>query len=462
MKPIICCLLYIKLNHSTPLAIYLNLFIKFLGAEKFYYSIILIIFPIRRNIKYKSTVMLNDLYLIMLNFTVFHIISIVVSLNMIYNILLVSHNSIAIFPLESSPFIDTNSSNKPYIPRIIEEQDTIKNYSNFEKISILPKYKIIEPQKYYSTTVYINTSNTILSQIKNVTYLFHPTFNPDKVTLNQSKHKFAYSFTASGAFPLTADVQFINGSKETITTTITPGIEYFFPNIPKDIKILQNILKTEPSIDIDTKTNTVLKLDEMSSEFTEEQMPLSIRGKLSYLNRTGIDNVKMKIEIKNTDNGGSSQKFTSDPTNIYGDFEEDIDLKLPIGKYNLSVMPIDRNYDLLASRYINILPAPLSVNDLITIIGGIIAIGAGIIGGIIKIPTYIIDRKQNKNLYNYLRIINDLENNYMDKEKFFPLLKERQLEILEEFKKGGITLEQYLILDNKISELEKFDNNKNP
>ena len=178
--------------------------------------------------------------------------------------------------------------------------------------------------------------------------------------------------------------------------------------------------------------------------------------------------------IKNNNNDEPPQNFTSDPTNIYGDFKKDIDRKLSNGKYNLSVMPTDRNYELMASRYINILPAPLSVNDLITIVGGIIAIGAGIIGGIIKIPKYIVNKKQKMNLYDHLRIMNDLENNYINKEKsfflidytdkgkFFALLKERQLKILEEFKKGEITLEQYLILDNKIAELNKFLSNKKP
>ena len=203
-------------------------------------------------------------------------------------------------------------------------------------------------------------------------------------------------------------------------------------------------------------------MDEIPSYFTEEQISVPITGTLSYINQTGIPNVKMTIEIKNNDqNGLSKYRFTTDPTDSHGNFKAELNsFKLSNGKYNLSAHSNNVDYSkLLASRDINILPPQLSVNDLITIVGGIIAIGAGIIGGIIKIPNYIINRKQKKNLYNYLIILNDLENNYVNKEKLLTLLKERRLEILEEFKKGAITLEQYLILDDKISELVDISSN---
>ena len=179
-------------------------------------------------------------YLVIRNLIIICMLIILVSL---YHTLLIIHNSINIFA-QSLSFNNTNSNNKSFIPEWLPEEDTIKNDDNFNTISIAQKdIKIIEPRKYYSTIVYINASNTILSQIKNVTYIFHPTFNPDKVTLNQSTNMFAYSFSASGIFTLSADIQFINESKKTIDSTITPGIDYILPNLPPDIKILDPILE---------------------------------------------------------------------------------------------------------------------------------------------------------------------------------------------------------------------------
>ena len=483
----------------------------------------------------------------MLNFTIVRILLILVSLNIIYQTLLEINNSIVIdiFALESS-FNNTNntiSDLKPLkneqiiIPNWRITEDKIKNDENFKIISIAQKnIKIIEPKKYYSTTIYINTSDIILSQIKNVTYNFHPTFNPNKVTIDQHQNKFAYNFIASGVFTISAEIQFFNESKKTIISKITPGLDYIFPfhiddpiiegnniilngktansvskmqvdwgdgniyngtfplshtyqeprlytikittfdnqnNISSSKSIqtssfaLQDLFKNEPSIDIDTKTNILLKLDEIPTEFTEEQIYLPIKGTLNHINKTGISNIKMIVEIKNNnDNNGSPKRFTSDPTDGNGNFEAELNnFELTNGKYNLSVKPSDVYYSkLLASRTITVLPSSLSVNELITIVGGILAIGAGVIGGIIKIPNYLINKKQKENLYNYLKmIIYDLEDKYTDKEKFLTSLKYRRLEILEEFKKGTVTLEQYLILDNRISELEDtFNHNKKP
>src|SRR5918993_3165090 len=132
-------------------------------------------------------------YLKMLNFTIVRILLILVSLNIIYQTLLEINNSIVIdiFALASS-FNNTNntiSDLKPLkneqiiIPNWRITEDKIKKDENFKIISIAQKnIKIIEPQKYYSTTIYINTSDIILSQINKVTYNFHPTFNPNNVT----------------------------------------------------------------------------------------------------------------------------------------------------------------------------------------------------------------------------------------------------------------------------------------
>ena len=113
-----------------------------------------------------------------------------------------------------------------------------ESISNMDAISIAQEdTQIIVPNKLYSTTVYVNTTPSLLAQIKNVTYILHPTFDPNIVTKNQSQNKFANFIQASGIFTIRSDIQFLNGSKTYSNLLVSPGREYIFPNLPPYITL---------------------------------------------------------------------------------------------------------------------------------------------------------------------------------------------------------------------------------
>jgi transcription initiation factor IIF auxiliary subunit len=60
-----------------------------------------------------------------------------------------------------------------------------------------------------------------LSQIENVTYYFHPTFDPDVITRYSAEDEFSYWFIAWGQFELRADVFFKDGNKIPVTRYIS-------------------------------------------------------------------------------------------------------------------------------------------------------------------------------------------------------------------------------------------------
>jgi tetratricopeptide (TPR) repeat protein len=73
----------------------------------------------------------------------------------------------------------------------------------------------------YNNTAWIVADPQTLSQIKNVTYYFHPTFDPDVITRYSAEDRFSDQFIAWGQFTLRADVFFKDGKVIPVTRYIS-------------------------------------------------------------------------------------------------------------------------------------------------------------------------------------------------------------------------------------------------
>ncbi len=72
--------------------------------------------------------------------------------------------------------------------------------------------RINNPQNPFSTRIWINTTDAVLSTIDKVDYYLHPTFTPNVVTSSLLDNQFEISFTNWGFFNLNAKVFFKDGS----------------------------------------------------------------------------------------------------------------------------------------------------------------------------------------------------------------------------------------------------------
>jgi len=89
----------------------------------------------------------------------------------------------------------------------IKQQGIISDISLFQEST-----KSSNQQNPFSTRIWINTLDSILSDIENVTYYLHPTFNPPVVTSFTKENNFDISFSNWGTFDLYATVFFKDGS----------------------------------------------------------------------------------------------------------------------------------------------------------------------------------------------------------------------------------------------------------
>ena len=102
-----------------------------------------------------------------------------------------------------------------------------KNAAGYDDVRITVEY--ISPQNYtivlaqeskrnpegpnpFFTTISIDAAENILSEIQNVTYYLHPTFNPNNITAYTKENEFGISFTNWGEFNLNAKVFFKDGT----------------------------------------------------------------------------------------------------------------------------------------------------------------------------------------------------------------------------------------------------------
>lgn len=63
----------------------------------------------------------------------------------------------------------------------------------------------------YFAKVWVEAPNETLSNVNNVTYYLHPTFNPSVISGDSPANKFGISFTGWGVFDLRAKVYFKDG-----------------------------------------------------------------------------------------------------------------------------------------------------------------------------------------------------------------------------------------------------------
>jgi PKD repeat protein len=381
----------------------------------------------------------------------------------------------------------------------------------------------------YSTTVYVNTTKEMLSNIDNVTYLLHSSFKPnDKVTKDSARDNFSYSFSAGGEFTIRAKIQFNNGQVLERRLPIEVGPGYIIPpdiilNEPKTeglkttisgevisaknitriaidwgdgtsqngtfplfnmshtyskpdlytitittyddernlsasksmqdtVLLLENILKNETSIDIDTKTKSILKMDDIYDVIGgDPEEEFSVSGRLSYLNGSGIDNVPIVISIHGNINKPTITAHTED--GVYS-VQIPLGLKFPKGTYSVSAQPTeDSTYsDLKVFRDFNAVGHELTLNELITYVGGIVAIGGTILGVIIKVPDYFKEKKQRSNFCSFVAKINNIYDiSYRNKKELLEHLNEIRNDVLRLLNRGEIDQEQYQILEEKIS-----------
>jgi hypothetical protein len=227
---------------------------------------------------------------------------------------------------------------------------------------------------------------------------------------------------------------------------------------------LESFFQNLPSVAIDTKSNSTLKLNDLPDFIRGERSDvLSITGILSHLNNgSGIENQQINMEIRDKSNNQTivGMSTATDQTDEYGVFEGDLSqLELHKGTYIVSAQPVsaqppkDSLYSKLrVTTEINALGHELTSQDLIGIVGGIVGTGVAVSGAINTLPGYFKQKKQRKNLTLYIKDIdNDYETCKNTKECLSHLGLKRNA-IIESLNRGEISQEQYEILDKKISD----------
>lgn len=114
--------------------------------------------------------------------------------------------------LEMPPWIDSSQATKKNSstpnPGFKGSNDTTQNY----KIVLAQETKDNPGgPNPYSTKIWLNASENVLSKIQNVSYYLHPTFNPSVITSYTKENKFIITFTNWGVFDLKAKVYFKDG-----------------------------------------------------------------------------------------------------------------------------------------------------------------------------------------------------------------------------------------------------------
>jgi transcription initiation factor IIF auxiliary subunit len=97
--------------------------------------------------------------------------------------------------------INESEINTNYLPS--EEPITATTYN----VTLMQDGKHTGPNNYFAK-VWVEAPNKTLSEISNVTYYLHPTFNPSVIPAYSSDNKFGISFTGWGVFDLRAKVYF--------------------------------------------------------------------------------------------------------------------------------------------------------------------------------------------------------------------------------------------------------------
>lgn len=103
--------------------------------------------------------------------------------------------------------IDESKRNPKFNPTINETS------MNNESISIaLESQKVSkkENEKLFETKLWINSSDSVLEKIKNVSYYLHPTFKPNILNSTDSDNNFTINLTNWGIFTINAKVFFDN------------------------------------------------------------------------------------------------------------------------------------------------------------------------------------------------------------------------------------------------------------
>jgi hypothetical protein len=388
-----------------------------------------------------------------------------------------------------------------------------------------------QDERRYTTTVLINTTAKILADIRSVTYLFHPSFNPSKVIVTSPEDRFSHTFSAFGLFTLRATLTFKNDTQTDLMMPVTVKPGFIVPPLPPDIIIsplesdtrnvtlkgktvyigeltrlqidwgdgtvvnhtsfpfshryskpgiytitvsafddkngqftsksvetsdffLENFFKEDLSSDIDSKTKTVLRMDIIPPSFiSKSEVVLPISGTLSYLNGSGISNNKVIINLTSINNDTNPYRSISPPTDGNGYFHLELQPKdMSEGRYLVYAEPEDEQYSLAVTRDVEISSLPMSPEELLAIVGGVVGVGGIILGVGIKVPPYIKQRRQKNKLCMYMKeILNEHEQNDSINRKNQAVLN-RKNTFIDALNRGEITQEQYQILDKLMSD----------
>ena len=290
------------------------------------------------------------------------------------------------------------------------------------------------------------TGNTITISgeaisVKNITKIFVQWGDDEEDNLNLTEFNLSHTYDKAARYEIIITV-YDNDNLSTTKSILTNDL------------YLNNFFKDQPFIDFDTKIQATLRIFDMTEFVVEKpntETPISIRGSLSTLNGSALDNKLISIAILQ-DN--IVKRNYTELTQDNGIFSKEISSTLPPGKYELLVQPIQYPYSQL--RLINdflILKHQLTSEELITYTGSIVGLGVAVIGIVTKIPPYLTSKKQKSVLRQWLIDMNYIYKKYKkDTQQCLENLENLKNSLIQMLYKGKINEDQYEMLDKKVSD----------
>jgi hypothetical protein len=246
-----------------------------------------------------------------------------------------------------------------------------------------------------------------------------------------------------------------------VTATTNKGVK-----ISKDIQLADfPELKDQPKesdYKISINADTVLNVDTTSPSIdSKSATSFGVSGKLIHLNGIGRNQQELNITLFKADDLGNKRNapiLLTDNNGIYVyKFDPENHDK---GNYKVMVIPINASYNHLnVTTNLVVTDSPMTFDQFIQYLSLGIGIAAGVLGAIIKVPTYLSNNRKRNNTSNSIKEINEIYKNYendtQNKNKYLKELKILPDKFPNLLTRGNIAEDQFKFLDDIITRYVK-------
>jgi len=269
-------------------------------------------------------------------------------------------------------------------------------------------------------------------------------------TTNEGHFPFMHKYSKPGLYTVTI------AATSNLRVTVSQSIQ-------TTTLLLENSIPKGSAFGVSAKANAALSVNTTASSI-QDNTPISfiISGKLSSLNDSVVTNVPLDINIFLVANHNLYDVTYTQPTGANGTYKQVFDNfnLLNDGLYKIIVKPTGQRYSTLnATKDLTVMPHPLTTDQLVTYLFAAIGAVVAVIGGVVKIPSYITQVKQSNNFRLYLLYLNFEYSRYKKTKNPSPTDKDRYLDALETSRNNfmdlvasrKITANQYNMLDDLVS-----------